>query len=105
MWSRAELKQNAKNVLRNNYWMAFLVSLVAGILTGSGGSSGGAGSSAGNLVNQAAHNDPETAKAMIFVVLVMILVFVLCMGIGLAFTFFVSGPIQIGKSRYYLESR
>ena len=105
MWSRAELKQNAKNVLRNNYWMAFLVSLVAGILTGSSGSAGGAGNSAGNLVDQAAHNDPVTAKAVLFTLLVMAMVFTLCMAIGLAFGFFVSGPIKIGKSRYYLESR
>lgn len=34
MWSRSTLKQNAKNVLRGNYWMAFLVCLLASVLTG-----------------------------------------------------------------------
>ena len=34
MWTRAELKQNAKDVLRNNYWMAFAVSLVYSLITG-----------------------------------------------------------------------
>ena len=42
MWSRSTLKQNAKNVLRGNYWMAFLVCLLASVLTG-GLSAGGSG--------------------------------------------------------------
>lgn len=35
MWTRELLKTNAKNVLSHRYWRAFLVCLVAGILTGS----------------------------------------------------------------------
>lgn len=106
MWSRAELKQNAKNVLRNNYWMAFLVSLVAGILTGSSGGSGGAGGSSGSsLVEQAASSGQiDVVTATVFTMVICI-VAVVAMLLGLAFGFFVSGPIQIGKSRYYLESR
>jgi predicted outer membrane lipoprotein len=45
MWYRSVLKARAKKVLRGNYWKAFLVSLVIGIATGSGGSSSGVSSS------------------------------------------------------------
>jgi len=37
MWIRAELKERAKSVLRTNYWMAFLISLVIAFASGSGG--------------------------------------------------------------------
>ncbi len=45
MWTRAGLKENAKKVLKGNYWKAFLVSLVILITGGShnGGAGGGAG--------------------------------------------------------------
>ena len=40
MWTRAELKANAKQVLKGNYWKALLVSLVIAFACGSGGSGG-----------------------------------------------------------------
>ncbi|TJX14571.1 DUF975 family protein [Tissierella creatinini] len=39
MWTRAELKNYAKDFLRKNYWKAFVVCLIFSILTG-GGSNG-----------------------------------------------------------------
>ncbi len=41
MWDRVELKSLAKASLKNNYWNAFLVSLVLMLVTGRGGSSRG----------------------------------------------------------------
>lgn len=42
MWSRIELKERAKIILKKSYWKAFIVSIVLGLVTGSGG--GGSGS-------------------------------------------------------------
>lgn len=39
MWTRLEVKDQAKSVLRKYYWQAFIVSIVLGFATG--GSSGG----------------------------------------------------------------
>lgn len=36
MWTRQEVKQQAKDFLRKNYWKAFLVCLIATLLTGGG---------------------------------------------------------------------
>lgn len=36
MWSRKELKSYAKDFLRNHYWKAFIVCLIASLLSGSG---------------------------------------------------------------------
>jgi hypothetical protein len=35
MWTRSELKRNARNSLAGSYWLALLVTLVTAILTGS----------------------------------------------------------------------
>lgn len=40
MWTRAELKNYAKDFLRKNYWKAFLVCLIFSFLTGGGSSNG-----------------------------------------------------------------
>jgi hypothetical protein len=40
MWTRAELKQRAKNVLRTTYWKAFLVSIILLFVGGGGGGFG-----------------------------------------------------------------
>jgi uncharacterized membrane protein len=39
MWSRAGLKQQAKDFLRKNYWKAFVVCLIVAIVTGGSGRS------------------------------------------------------------------
>ena len=39
MWTRGSLKSRAKQALKGNYWKAFLVSLIIGIVNGAGGSS------------------------------------------------------------------
>ncbi len=45
MWNRAELKTNAKQVLKNFYWKAVLACLIVGLLTGGLFSSAGSASS------------------------------------------------------------
>ncbi len=108
MWSRSTLKQNAKNVLRGNYWMAFLVCLLASVLTG-GLSAGGSGAQVNYNVTDTdltqlmnGQVDPTLIAAAIGVAS-MAAAFGLV--IGLAFNFFVYGPIKIGQMRYFLESR
>ena len=108
MWSRSTLKQNAKNVLRGNYWMAFLVCLLASVLTG-GLSAGGSGAQVNYNVTDTdltqlmnGQVDPTLIVAAIGVAS-MAAAFGLV--IGLAFNFFVCGPIKIGQMRYFLESR
>ena len=50
MWTRKQLKENAKKILSKNYWKAFLVTLVLITVTGAGTSGfSSAGSSFGNM--------------------------------------------------------
>ena len=64
MWTRKQLKDNAKKILSKNYWKAFLVTLVLITVTGAGTSGfSSAGSSIGNSfgrsVNKSSNNDTK----------------------------------------------
>ena len=47
MWTRKQLKGNAKKILSKNYWKAFLVTLVLVTVTGAGASGAGSAGSSG----------------------------------------------------------
>jgi hypothetical protein len=47
MWTRAELKETGRNAFKANYWRTVLVSVIAMVIAGAGGSSIGAGGSSG----------------------------------------------------------
>ena len=64
MWTRKQLKDNAKKILSKNYWKAFLVTLVLITVTGAGSgafSSAGSniGSSFGRSVNKSSNNNTK----------------------------------------------
>lgn len=106
MWTRAELKQNAKDVLRNNYWMAFAVSLVYSLITGivSSGSSFVNNSATGSASSTGTGLEisPEVVGALLLIALLGSLIGLV---IGFVLSFFVFGPMQVGMVRYYMESR
>ena len=104
MWSRSTLKQNAKNVLRGNYWMAFLVCLLASVLTG-GLSAGGSGAQVNYNVTDTDLTQLMNGQVDPTLIAAAIGVASMAAAFGLAFNFFVCGPIKIGQMRYFLESR
>lgn len=86
MWDRAELKSLAKASLKNNYWNAFLVSLVLMLVTGRGGSS--RGEDTGEYLGR----HPE--YFMIFAVIVILLI---------AFRIFVGYSLEVGSRKYFVK--
>jgi len=120
MWTRANLKENAKVAFKRNYWKCVLVALILGIATGSGaGSAGGAtgsttSSTTQNILEEDIYmdnyyeddifDDRESfvtgvgdifATTMVVVILVVILVF------ALALQFFLFGPLEIGCCNFF----
>lgn len=107
MWSRVELKTDAKNILRQRYWIPFLVSLIAGLLSGdnSGGGSGFSYSfsgSPGSLFGSSNNISPEE-----FFILAgaMVLIFSVAFVFAMAFVIFLGNPIKVGAKRFYMENR
>ncbi len=109
MWERAFLKQNAKLVLNTNYWMAFAVSLVAGILVGGGGGSSGSGvSSTASGLNGGNFSSLESQLESVVMAIglgVIISVISIAALMGIAYSVFVANPITVGKTRYFVRSR
>ena len=109
MWTRDLLKMNAKQVLRNNYWMALLVAFVASLLAG--GSSNIGPTLTFNYTTGSDHYNYQygydravlpyfgavAAAAFGFVLIAMV--------VGVLFSVFVSTPVTVGKCRYFMESR
>ncbi|MPM19057.1 hypothetical protein SDC9_65475 [bioreactor metagenome] len=86
MWDRVELKSLAKASLKNNYWYAFLVSLVLMLVTGRGGSS------RGEDTGEYLARHPE--YYMIFLVVVTLL---------LVFRILVGYSLEVGSRRYFVK--
>ena len=64
MWTRKQLKENAKKILSKNYWKAFLVTLVLITITGAGsgafsGASNGISSFSNYKFNRSSSNDAK----------------------------------------------
>lgn len=104
MWTREELKSNAKMILKRTYWMSFAACLIAGVLAG--------GSGVGNFVsnwNLKTQGDdlghisqyyisPDILP-IVFVIAGIVLIF------STLFTYFVSWPVIIGRNRFFMASR
>ena len=121
MWTREQLKTNAKDVLRRNYWMPFAASLVYGLMVGLvGGSSGTSvrvnfSFSAEDLQNSEVWRNIEemiantdAADVFSFVALTGMAVFAIWLiglVISLALQCFVRGPLLVGHERYYIINR
>ncbi|MFA5523399.1 MAG: DUF975 family protein [Tissierellales bacterium] len=95
MWTRTQLKQRAKNVLRFNYWKALLISLVISFASGSGGSGGGGSSRSAMDFPRA--TEPGTIVVIIVVALLAILFF-------LALRILIGYPLEVGGQRYFVRS-
>ena len=132
MWTRARIKQEAKNSLRQfGYWMPVLVTFVATLLS-SGFSSGGTSTSTTTVTTEYAQEyngnlAPAGIAAFIdellgeigmaidnffsnpLIAMTTAFFITLVFAIGLFFAFgwsaFVSGPIIVGKNRYFMEHR
>lgn len=112
MWTRAELKGSARDCLRNYYWMAFLVSLIAALLGGKliSGSNGvrnvledftnrGMQGDAGSVVQNMDPRLTTLLTVMVATVGVAIFIFFFIWGV------FMGNIVEVGCCRYFMESR
>ena len=109
MWTRAELKQIAKERMKANYWKMLLASLVVSLLTGS----------LFNIV----YNINTTTQEILYSepysytvppqhqnLFMMIVLFLLGTGalfsiLGIAYNIFISSVMEVGHSKFYINDR
>lgn len=116
MWNRVSLKEQAKYQLKTKYWMAFLVSLIMGILAGNSGS-GVSGPFWGQFPpgqaqfyrnNFSFNGDWQStwnsffASGLFQLILAIVIVIVF---LAIAYQIFVAGPIKVGAMRWFSRSR
>lgn len=101
MWTRKELKQRAKAVLKNIYWKALLISLVIGWAQGGGGSGGSSNygdsgeSVTTSLLHQNTYSGPDPYLITTFVIIIVI---------AFAFRIFLGYHLEVGGRKYFIKS-
>lgn len=131
MWTRARIKEEAKNSFRRfGYWMPFLVTFIVGIISGGMGITGS--TSTGSVTTEYTteyHGELTPAGFAHFLeeifgefgaqlesffsnpLIAMTTAFLVVLGfmIGLVISFgwsaFIAGPVIVGKNRYFMEHR
>lgn len=100
MWTRAQLKQNAKLAMSRNYWNCVLVALILSLLTGGGISSldwqFDSSSEDLNLFSRT-----YSKEMLIFTLIVVIFV----AAFSILFSILVGNVIHVGSARFFLENR
>ena len=96
MWTRSELKERAKNILRNNYWQALLVSIVIVLAGGGHGSSGGSAGRS-NHIRQNFNGFDYYFDRYAWVVLLVILAIILI-------RIFLGYLLEVGGRKYFIQS-
>lgn len=131
MWSRAELKTSAKQILQKNYWGAVVVALVLSIAVGGPGIGGGISSNNVSEINTSVDNSViddglgnfysgssynvankmiETIKEMINSIsmstwlIILMLIFVIMIA-AIVISAFVMAPLEVGCRRWMLKNR
>lgn len=114
MWTRSLLKENAKKSMKNYYWTAFFVCILAGWLGNfscncNSGSSSSSGYPFTGEETEMFSGDAEGTVALLLYVGIMLLIFtaiyVLSLAIVMAFYAFLGGPIEVGLSRFFIRAR
>lgn len=99
MWTRAELKQNAKLAMRRNYWNCVLVALILTLLCdGASDLSLDFNSNSENLTLFTRAYSKELVILILGVAIFIVLFYCL-------FSIFVSNVIRVGSARFFLENR
>ena len=95
MWERRDLKDRAKDLLRGNYWLCFLVSLVLLFAGGShNGGSGGGGNS--RFAQDLGEGNPRMALMILMGMIVVGIVFIVL-------RIFVGYALEIGGRKFFVK--
>lgn len=116
MWTRYDLKMNAKMAFKRNYWTCVAASLVVGVLSGSMFAGSGSGV---QTTLEVQHNNPYAYDSysaysynssnsifggVIFSSIVIAILLVIALLASL-YTIFVGNAVSVGGCRYFMENR
>ena len=103
MWTRAELKENAKKFFKFNYWKMVLVALVLSMVGGGGGGSGVSYTTQRNLYSDSS-NMVMTQEMLVGFIAIFLTVFVVVFVLALSLGVFLFNPLSVGAQRFFVVS-
>lgn len=98
MWTRAELKENAKKFFKFNYWKMVLVTFILTLLSGGGGSGFNV-----SYTRNLGSSHMSSSEMMTFLV-AFFTTFMIIMVIATAMSVFLYNPLLIGAQRFFVVS-
>ncbi len=110
MWTRAQLKENGKQLFRRNYWECVAVSLIMGIFAASSGFSG-FNSGIENYEDNAGNTyeiqtwSGEAWQMLMTVVAAFAVIGILVAVIGLAVSIFIGNVFVVGGKAFFIQNR
>lgn len=100
MFTRQEYKKRAWNTLTTSYWIAFLMTLIYGVVSG--------GINFTYNFNDHSRADSGDfnfdAINLMFFLSIFLIIFSIAFAIGMVFSFFVVNPLTVSKSRFFLNN-
>lgn len=101
MWTRAELKENAKKYFKFNYWKMVLVSF---ILTMIGGGGGVSFNYSRNYSTAAEGVSPAQKAQLMEYIAAFMMIFAIIMIAAVLLDIFVFAPLRVGAQRFFVVS-
>ncbi len=109
MWSRPQLKDSAKFVLRKYYWMALLVTFVGGIISNLPDSmiriNNSFADSFTDSLRFSRYTESVDTSVVLAVLVAMLGASIILALLSIVWQIFLGGPLQSGMSRHFLEAR
>ena len=96
MWTRAQIKTNAKAVMARNYWQMLGVSVIYTLI---GGAVTSSTTSTGNMTLN--FSDEMSVQGIVMALFAALAV----LAFTFAFNAFVTCPLEVGKNRYFMKNR
>jgi len=101
LWTREELKSRAKAVLKVSYWKAFLVGIVLAIV---GGNIGTPNMSINQIFDEESIDSVIESASDFFILFSFIGMAIFFTILGFAFRIFLGAPLEVGASKYFINS-
>lgn len=114
MWSRKNLKENAKVAFKRNYWKCVLVAFILGITTSSGSVSSTVSQNTETIISSTdVSSDVSMTESVLeefsivegiastAITTALVVVILVVLAIGIAVQFFLFGPLEIGCNNFF----
>lgn len=98
MWTRADLKADAKIVFQRHYWPCVLASILCSIMTGGVMSDFGVELEGEKVAHWIENASVTVVKTIIVIALVVAV-------LAISFNILIGNQIRVGNARYYMENR